>query len=91
MKKINIAINPKEWDMFYVTKLVSHAGKCACNIDIISNKRYINMKSVIDMMAFREKIVYKKKLLICLDGIDEEEAAEWLIRYLGADSSVLNK
>lgn len=89
MRKINIAINPKEWDMFYVTKLVSRMGKCACSVDILSNKRYINMKSVIDMMSLRERIVYKKKLTICLDGIDEEETAEWLITNLGADSSVL--
>lgn len=81
MKKIKVSTEHIVWDDFHIVKLVHLARKCKCSIDINADKKYINMKSVMDMMEFLDQMMLHRDLEICLDGNDESQAAIQIENY----------
>ena len=81
MKKITVSSDQNKWSIMGMTKLVHKIGKSKCGIDIVSNRRYINMKSISSVIDFGEKVHRKKKVEIWIDGEDEDEVSSLLQEY----------
>ncbi|MDO4977550.1 MAG: HPr family phosphocarrier protein [Eubacteriales bacterium] len=81
MRNVVISANQSVWDDFQIVKLVNKAGSYNCNINIVSGKKYINVKNIKNMMEFFGNFRFDKEVKIALDGDQEEEIEGWLADY----------
>ncbi len=81
MINMNVSVKQRVWDEIRIVRLVNKVGKYKCDIDIILDKKYINVKNIKTMMEFLDEISMYKSFDISINGEEEEEAANVVKEY----------
>lgn len=85
MKAIEINVNlPKKQDDHPVAMLVQIASRYNCRVYMESNKRKVNAKSIMGMMALG--LDNGSDLKVYADGDDEDQALEAIKNYIGGEN-----